>query len=340
MKKLIYIPFLILSMFGACTHKDPYSADSSRGKDSIIDRLCRCDYQTTGNNGWDDVPDGWILQQKLIAQTLIEEKIELLQHPSPIIRLTAFAGIVETDDHRAPHLLAQQLADKSHVMVWTGDVGIDEYVTDEMISILYKSYDSVRPYSTADSLMLDSLILFDPNVPNLYYKSLLLNFIEPHTEYYDRIRELYTRNNLGNALTVLAKYKKETDKQLIIDALLQYHKGLDNQDVHDGTGEGNTRYALNAIQLWPDADFWPALTEVRDYEIQRKHFDYPRIRALIKAIIAYDDDYSYLFLIESFGRMKSAKFKSPYHYWGCELKKIIEEHPDSRYKDLIEKFVQ
>lgn len=314
---------------------NPHSADRVWGKDSIIDRLSHCAYHEAGSDGWSGVPGGWILQQKLSKQTTIDEKIALLQHPSPTIRLTAFDGIVESDDHRAVHLLAQHLADTAKIMIWSFDVGWDEHVADAMISNFYNPYDAVRPYSTADSLMLDSLILFDPNVPNLDYKCRLLNEIEPREQYYDRIRELYVLNNLGSALTTLAKYKKEADKQLISEALLQYHKGLDKQDVLNGEPTGNTFAALNAVQLWPDACFWPALTKVRDYEIQRKHYDYGRIRALLLAIMAYDDDFSYQFLVESFDRMKKAKNNNPYRYFTRELKEILEKHPEGRYTDLM-----
>lgn len=319
-------------------HFTPHSADRVWNKDSIISRLSHYYYSLSEDNGWGNVNDGWILQRKLIAQTSIDEKIALLKHSSPTVRLTAFDGIIESGYPRALHLLVQQLADKNWTIVKSFDVLWDEYVTDVMISNLYSSGNAVKLYSVADSLMLDSLILFDFNVPNLGYKASLMSRIEPREGYYHCLRELYIGNGFGSALTALAKYKKEADKQLIIDALLQYHKGLDNEDVLNGEPKGFTHDALNAIQLWPDNDFWPALTKVRDYETRRIHFDYPRIRALLKAVMAYDNDFSYQFLVDSFNQMKSAGNNSPYFYFAIELERIMEDHPNSRYKDLTKKY--
>ena len=290
-------------------------------------------YQTE-SDGWADTYPGWYVQEKVKAVATDKELCSMARFSSvPALRAFAFyvlankrhpayfdivcAGIMDT----------ATFASSSYDVIWTWNVA--EYMISTSLS------DSL--FSPQQLFQMDSLIAFTPGLSHLDFQvwSSVCRLSDT-LEMYDRIRELYLEGH-DNMLVELAQYKKESDKDLFIAALKQYKKGLDREGACRGECEEKTNFALAGLKNWQDTDFIPLLEEIRDYELKRRYIDYGRLVVLFKAVMAYDDDWAYHFMEETF-ETKQAYKKTMYPE---NLYKAYYEEPERvRFLPIISKYAE
>lgn len=315
----------------------PYPVECINNKDIIIEELAKINsYQYFGNNGWGSTPVGWVLQQRLKAVTSAQEKKELfLTHTNPVVRFTAFNGLLEANAPDCVEFVKNSITDSSSIMCWSCDVGFHKTLSDAMIFKLFSNKDA---FTRVDSLAIDSLVLYSSNMYAYDYKDIMLHRMEPTPERYARIKELCQNKQESSALYPLAKYKREEDKPLFIKALGEYKMGLDKEGARNGKYSGRADAALEAIISWPDKAFIPVLEKLGDYELTRKYHDTQRIENFYRVIMEYDNDWAYEYLEEYFGKKKAGKVYS--HSENLYRAYYLNKHPHKRFMPLIEKYAE
>lgn len=270
----------------------PYPIERIDDKETVIEELSRINsYQYFGDDGWGGMPKEWVLQQKLKAMTSIEDKVSLfLTHSNPVVRFTAFNGLLKSNYLDCATLVKNSISDNTIFQSWSFDCGGSETIADALISKLFQEKGT---FSVADSLAIDSIVFYSSNVGCPMYRNMLLRRLQPTPERYARAKELCMNKQESAALPLLAKYKREEDKALFIEALGEYAMGLDAKGTGNGEPEGRTNGAIKAIIQWPDKDFIPVLEKLGDFEVKRKYYDYTRIQNFYIAIMEYDNEWAY-----------------------------------------------
>ena len=192
-----------------------------------------------------------------------------------------------------------------------------------------------RIFTQKDSVTLDSMLFFTPNMQHIDRLYTILEELPAEECYYERLHQMYYDEGIAEALPNLCRYRREEDKATVIECLLEYSKGLDKEHVRNGP-EGKTNQGLEAVAIWPDPAFLLALRKVRDYEVSRKHYDYGRIRLFYLALMAYDDDYSYNF-IDNTLRMTGRDSTTRYYHLRY-FREAYDRSPNSRYESLLKKY--
>lgn len=318
----------------------PYPAEKIENKDELLEIMSSYGwYCATSSNGWGGRRAGWVLQENLKAQTSTQEKVEIFKtSKNPVVRFTAFNGLVEEHYPECVSLAKSCIDDSSSMGRWWGDLLLSSTLPDAVISELFSHKDI---YTVADSLAIDSLVFYSPMTGAHKYRDKLLLRLAPTPERYSRVKELCYQEHSGSALHILVQYRKEEDKPLFIKALKEYSKGLDKrgactEDPEDT--EGRTNDALEAIISWPDKDFIPALVKLGDYELRRQFYDYQRIELFYRAIMEYDNEWAYGYIKELFTN-KGAN-KNGYHRQYLYRAYYKNPHPHERFLNLVKKYAE
>ena len=289
-------------------------------------------YYLYGNDGWGGVPKGWTVQCELLKNATETDLEQTVLHSStPAYRAMAYHVLVEDRSKKCYDLLLQKLSDSTTFNIAAFDVWYTCDVASFMIGVVS---DSKRPLLTKKQQHhLDSLILYSDGLEHLekYAPALRLKGKEG---LYARLKVLHLAGT-PNLLPIIAEYRNEDDIPLMIDALLEYRKGLDSEGGHSQGPEGNTNSALDAIMGWNDDAFVPVLEELRDYELSRRYLDYYRVKMLFKVVMSYDNEWAYNFIDETFGKMGGAKkFSYPENLFEA----YYEEDEIPRFRPLVEKY--
>ena len=327
------------------------------------------------DNGWGSTPMAWTLQEHLNEVASNDDLVALARsHRNGAARATAFRLLVTRCDNRYHDILYSSLRDTTRFRVQSCDVIYPSNVANYMVDVLthhwdfqslrdsiyldsllrsqpelmkthphlYETFvkrptvtDFRRIFSQKDSVTLDSVLFFTPNMQHINRLYSILRNLPAEERYYDRLHQLYYDEGCADALPNLCRYRREADKAAVIECLLEYSKGLDKEHVRNGP-EGRTNEGLEAVAIWPDPAFLPALRKVRDYEVKRKHYDYYRIRIFYQALMAYDDEDSYNFIDETL-RM-TGRDKTTRHYHLEYFRMAYDLSPNSRYENLLNKY--
>ena len=289
-------------------------------------------YYLYGNDGWGGVPKGWTVQRELLREATESDLEQTVLHSrTPAYRAMAYHALVEDRSKKCYDLLLQKLSDSTTFNVAAFDVWYTCDVASFMIGVVS---DSKRPLFTKEQQRhVDSLILFSDGLEHLD-KYAPASRLKGMDGLYGRLRELHL-SGTPNLLPIIAEYRNEDDIPMIIDALLEYRKGLDSEGGHSQGPEGNTNSALDAIMGWNNDAFVPVLEELRDYELSRRYLDYYRVKMLFKVVMSYDNEWAYNFIDETFGKMGGAKkFSYPENLFEA----YYEEDEIPRFRPLIEKY--
>ena len=366
MKKRLMLCVVMLSIVTAVLAQDAKVV-------AIADSLTRVSLYD--NNGWGGAPKAWTLQEHLNKVATNDDLVALARsHRNGAARATAFRLLVARGDSRYRDILYSSLQDTAHFRVQSFDVIFPSNVANYMVDVLTDHWDYLsisdsifmdslirsqpvlmekaphlyetlvkrptvtdfhRIFTKEDSVTLDSVLFFTPNMQHIVRLSSILENLPTEERYYERLHQMYYDEGYTNALPALLRYRREADKPAVIECLLEYSKGLNERHVINGP-EGRTNEGLEAVALWPDPDFLPALREVRNYEVTRTHYDYPRIRLFYLALMAYDDDTSYNIIDETL-RMAGWD-KSTRHYHLEFFREAYDSSPRARYESLLNKY--
>ena len=327
------------------------------------------------DNGWGGVPMAWTLQEHLDSVSSNDDLVALARgHRNGAARAVAFRLLVARGDSRFRDILYSSLRDKTSFYEQSADVFYPSNVASYMVKVLtqhwdfqslsdsiyldslfrsrpelkktnprlYENFTSRRTvtvfrriFTQEDSVTLDSMLFFTPHLQHIERLYSILKNLPAEERFYDRLHQLFYDEGCAEALPNLCRYRRKADKKTVIKCLLEYSKGLDKEHVRNGP-EGRTNEGLEAVAIWPDPAFLPALRKVRDYEVKRKHYDYSRIRLFYLALMAFDDENSYNFIDETL-RMTD-RDSTTRHYHLEYFREAYEKCPNPRYETLLNKY--
>ena len=105
----------------------------------------------------------------------------------------------------------------------------------------------------ADSVAIDSCILFASNAKHIDYLRHLLWRMPPHRAYYQRVKALFLNDHYIEALVTLARYRKPEDVQYVLNAL---HGRVENPiDVEAYRADYERIYAPSTT-IWEKIQRW------------------------------------------------------------------------------------
>ncbi len=321
--------FRILLLLSLALWGVPVRGQSLR---QIIDSLNRRTlYSVFWDNGWGGLVPEWVYQDLLGHMAPTKTLIAIVKQPSlsPPLRLSALRALIDARSPVCKAAVLRNMNDSSLVTVQSADVIYGDYTQNLYIEWLMQGRGEGW-LSVADSLEIDSAAFFSPVAARLDYTRRLLYRLSPRAGYEQRVRQLYVREHIAEALPLLARYRREADKPLITAALLQYARGLDKGAQADR--KGYTNEALLAVRNWSDEAFKTTLLTIRDYEARRKYYDYARIKYLFEALMAYDSPWAYRQIDLTLRKNKRN------HYYREYFHSAMKKHYNARYQPLLDKW--
>lgn len=184
----------------------------------IIQRIGRS--YTPGPAGY----EGRLTHQDEFIDTLeqvatVDELYQIAASDSvPMARYAAFIALLKKRPDIAKNLALLDIQNQSIVPALYGCDSYMESLANLRIEILQQEG---RQYglTKADSVAIDSCVLFTPHAKYLGYLTQLLMKLPPHPQYYTRVKALFLNDHYIEALVTLARYRKPEDVQYVLDAL-------------------------------------------------------------------------------------------------------------------------
>ena len=169
-------------------------------------------------------PGGQLTHQDKFIDTLeqvatVDELYQIAASDSvPMVRFAAFIALLKKRPDMAKNLALLDIQNKSLVPARYGCDSYMELLANLRIEILQQEG---RQYglTKADSVAIDSCILFASNVKYIDYLRDLLWRMPPHRAYYQRVKALFLNGHYIGALVTLARYRKPEDVQYVLNAL-------------------------------------------------------------------------------------------------------------------------
>ncbi len=181
--------------------------------------------------------------------------------------------------------------------------------------------------SLADSMRIDSALLFSNITPKFYYMYDLYHRLPAKPEYEKRLEQLYGHDHY--ALIALAKYHRVDTKQEIIRLLMQTKKK--NLWHYRDT----IRTALEVVIAWPSASYKQQVRHVCQDILNNKDAEVC-ISQVFGALMAYNDRWSYHLIDKSVSKVKQKENKYFEYCWGLEMAYL--DNPLPLFKPLIKKY--
>lgn len=147
-----------------------------------------------------------------------------------------------------------------------------------------------------EKVLIDSFLIYNEDAKNLTYLKNMFKTLPPMDKYYDVLRNKYIQGCLY-ALIMIAKYKKEQDKELINDCLKNYENSQYNLYGHDTSFD----IALEAVKIWPDEYFKKNIEIICEKKFNNKEYiSFGKTTVLlIQALLAYSTEWSEKLLREA-----------------------------------------
>ena len=230
------------------------------------------------------------------------------------------------DSHEAVNLAISKIEDTTKVSVSDGCCATQDIVSNiriDMIQYQRKHY----KVSLADSMRIDSALLFSNITPKFYYMYDLYHRLPAKPEYEKRLEQLYGHDHY--ALIALAKYHRVDTKQEIIRLLMQTKKK--NLWHYRDT----IRTALEVVIAWPSASYKQQVRHVCQDILNNKDAEVC-ISQVFGALMAYNDRWSYHLIDKSVSKVKQKENKYFEYCWGLEMAYL--DNPLPLFKPLIKKY--
>jgi hypothetical protein len=223
----------------------------------------------------------------LYINTSINDLLQLMNHKNSAVKAFAFQSLFyKSYPHLFDLIIKNIESDKK--------ITIPNDVNDNKILLIDFFIDLVNPNNKFnnkwDSLMLnkkqvailDSMIIFK-NVPNeSYYKIELLLKIRPRANFYNRIKYLVAKKN-PSALVALSRYRNKNDIEIIKKFIFK---------------KDDDFYAIQAIKVFPDKEFFYDLSKKAEKEVKRKYFFKAFLTYhIFQAIVQYKNEEAKLLLL-------------------------------------------
>ena len=183
----------------------------------------------------------------------------------PMTRLAAFIALMKQRPDMAKNLALMDIQSRACVPALYGCDSYMESLANLRIEILQQEGRSYG-LTKADSLAIDSCVLFTPHAKYLGYLTQLLMKLPPHPQYYTRVKALFLNDHYIEALVTLARYRKPEDVQYVLDAL--HGKVKDPIDV-DAYWAEYERIRVSKLSLREKIECWVHPKRPLNEEIRR-----------------------------------------------------------------------
>ena len=315
MKIAITIIFFLISQFS-------YSQEISKRIQKIVDKIEEDNMYMSSAVGYGgERPKQWDRFEELKKKATDEELIILTNHKSPAVKCYSFQALAERKNPKTFEILLNHLKDTEMVETFQGCIVSGQSVGDFFLDVVKPNYISLSAYKLNEiqKNTVDSILLFDEEV-KLVAKSYLLESINPKEIYYDRIKEIYERENNKSALIAISKFQKQEDKGMIA-------KWLSKEKTND------QYYGLRAVRNFPDSYFFPFIKKIQQQEIIKPTgFNYPLIRMLYLTTVQYKDKKSRELIENTLNNAKKSTLKYHSEYIWLALTK----YPDPIYSGIVD----
>lgn len=147
-----------------------------------------------------------------------------------------------------------------------------------------------------EKVLIDSFLIYNEDAKNLTYLKNMFKTLPPMDKYYDVLRNKYIQGCLY-ALIMIAKYKKEQDKELINDCLKNNVNTQNNLYKYDSLFD----IALEAVKIWPDEYFKKNIEIICEKKFNNKEYiSFGKTTVLlIQVLLAYSSEWSEKLLREA-----------------------------------------
>ena len=269
----------------------------------------------------------WKKSDSLCAHASTKELIALAtNHSDKIQRLIAFRALLTREPHKAVNLAISEIEDTTEVMVSDGCCGEQDIVSNVRSCMIQYERNHYK-VSVADSMRIDSALLFSNITPKFYYMYNLYHRLPAKPEYEKRLEQLYGHDLY--ALIALARYHREDTKQDIIRLLSQ----MDKKDFWNY--RDTIRTALDAVIAWPSASYKQQVRHVCQ-DLLNKPELYGSGSSILGALMAYNDRWSYNLIDKTLSKAKQ-KDQNYFDYsWG--LYEAYNDNPLPLFKPLYKKY--
>jgi len=221
-----------------------------------------------------------------------DELIQLTNSPNPSLRANSFLALALNNVNNF-EIVRAHLHDTTRIFVAYGCEGYRQTIGDLFYEIATSEYAYQEAFklSSIEKLIIDSLLIFDPEI-KLVAKSDLLKEIKPIDSYYPRIKEIAEIESNNSSVVALSRFQKQEDTGLIINLL--------------ENSETDIQYlGLRAARIFPHHAFFPFIEKIHQKEIKKtRGLDYSQIRMLYQAIVQYKNIQSKNLLKKTFAKSK------------------------------------
>lgn len=315
MRIVITIIVLLMSQFS-------YSQKISKNIQKIVDKIAKDNVYKGSAVGYaGQRTKQWDRFQTLKKRATDEELIKLTNHENSTVKCYSFQALAERNNPKTFDILLNHLKNNDIVETFQGCMMGRQSVGDFFIDVLTSNYISVNTYKLNEEQKntVDSILLFDDEV-QLVAKLYLLESIEPKEHFYNRIKEIYNRENNKSALIAISKYRKENDKELIA-------KYLTKKKTND------QYYGLRAVRNFPDPYFFPYLKKIQQQEINKPSgYNYSLIRMLYLTTVQYKNKESRVLIENTLNNSK----ESTLEYHSAYIWLALTKYPDPIYSGIKE----
>ena len=340
MARNITIAFVILFLFGNCT--------KNAREDKIDSSLIQL--KTLGIFYCNPIKTAEYLKVKICLRQLdtFANDAELVRlskdDKSPIIRLYAFQVLLNRNYQKAESIAFRELTDTISVPIsyvsFYERIGEDN-ISNLRINLLAK-YCKKHRISTNK---LDRVLLRSLGLKNIdYYKQLFLR-IPPSERYYYLVKRHYVVDKNPYALVLLAKYHKPSDRVLVNEALKTFEKIEEAcRNIADVSykpvlpDEDLFPMSLLAVSYWPDESFRKTLEDISKLYLYKADDFSPTLDYLYQALMAYNDEWSYRIIKDSFNYQKRSINELDFYLYIESFKEAYLKRPMEKYRMLYHMF--
>ncbi|MCI9844778.1 hypothetical protein [Flavobacterium pectinovorum] len=254
--------------------------------------------------------------ENLKKNASIEELKALTNHANGVVRCYSFWALSNYKEADLFSIVKKHITDDTPIETLFGCIKSQEKVGDFFINLITPEYvdTDIKKLNKKEFVILDSLLIYREN--NLDSRFRAIQNASPTEFLYPKIRELVIKQNNQTALVTLAKYKKESDINLI----------LKNNDSNSGYF-----YTYKAIQNFPDSDFLPLLEKNLNLTLNDDHYDGEWLQ-LYTAIATYKNQKSLELLKIPFTKVKHQNIKKYHIHFVYEA---ILANKSKIYDDLL-----
>lgn len=337
MARNITIAFVILFLFGNCT--------KNAREDKIDSSLIQL--KTLGIFYCNPIKKAEYLKVKNCLRQLdtFANDTELVRlskdNESPIIRLYAFQVLLNRNYQKAESIAFRELTDTISVPIsyvsFYERIGEDN-ISNLRINLLAK-YCKKHRISTNK---LDRVLLRSLGLKNIdYYKQLFLR-IPPSERYYYLVKRHYVVDKNPYALVLLAKYHKPSDRVLVNEALKTFEKIEEAcRNIADVSykpvlpDEDLFPMSLLAVSYWPDESFRKTLEDISKLYLYKADDFSPTLDYLYQALMAYNDEWSYRIIKDSFNYQKRSMNEMDLYDYKESFKNAYLKRPLPKYRSFL-----